>query len=223
MQKIIKINETDIKEIVREVLNSIGKKRVHEVKYFHPTGKSLPNGSNIQRGGFLHECKLNKESYVLDESVHGEQYGLADYKGGVITFSTDINALKMSNNAIVNKMKQFIETLKQRFNKDKILHNVITKFNKQSDEYIGAYSVGNFFKGKYVGDNGEMYDEKSLSIEINGLSTKSLVKVAEDIANRFRQETVLVKDLNTGKIFLVDGEPSDNPIETEMSRINTKV
>lgn len=202
---------------------SIFRSNVKEVRYFHPSGKSMPNGSHFQRGGFLHECKQNKNAYVLDEAVHGEQYGLAKYKGGVITFSTDINAIELSKNAFVNKIKQIIETYKQRFNKEKLIHKVVNRFNDNSDEYIGAYSVGNFFQGKYVGDNGEMYNEKSLSIEVNGLSSKSLVQLAEYIAEMFRQETVLVKDLNNGKIFLVDAEPSDVSLDDEMKRINVAV
>ena len=61
------------------------------------------------------------------------------------------------------------------------MHNVINKFNNNGGEYIGAYSVGNFFKGKYVGDNGEMFNDKSLSIEINGLSSESLLKLASRV------------------------------------------
>lgn len=215
-----------IKKIVKEELDRSFSKRKHirEVRYFHPSGKTLPNGSNIQRGGFLNECRQNKNAYTLDEGVHGEQYGLAKFRGGIITFSTDINAIQMSSNAFINKIKQTIETFKQRFGKDKLIHKVITKFNSNSEEeYIGAYSVGNFFHGRYVGDNGEMYNEKSLSVEVNGLSSRSLFRLAEYIAETFRQETVLVKDLNNGKIFLVDAVPSDVPLEKEMERINTEV
>ena len=117
---------------------------IHEVKYFHPSGMSLPNGVYYEHGYFLNECRKNKNSYILDESVYGEQYGL--------------------------------------------------------------YSVGNFFKGKFVGDNGEMYSEKSISIEINGLSSISLFKLSENLAKAFQQETVLVKDLNRNKIYLVDSK-----------------
>lgn len=37
----------------------------NRVKYFHPEGKSMPNGSQYQRGGFLQECKQNTNSFVL--------------------------------------------------------------------------------------------------------------------------------------------------------------
>ena len=212
-----------LKVIAESIRKNIGRQNVREVRYFHPSGKPIPNGSNIQRGGYLNECRQNKNAYTLDEAVHGEQYGLAKYKGGIITFSTDVNAIQMSPNSIVNKIKQSVETFKQRFGKDKLIHKAVNRFNQNEDEYIGAYSVGNFFHGRYVGDNGEMYNEKSVSVEVNGLSTNSLVKLAEYIAEIFRQETVLVKDLNNGKIFLVDATPSETPIEQEMQRINTEV
>jgi hypothetical protein len=147
----------------------VNRKKVREVKYFHPSGKSLPNGSHIQRGGFLHECRQNKDAYVLSESVHGEQHGPAKYRGGVITFPAGINAPEWSD----------------------------------KDSFGGAYSVGHCFKGKYVSDNGETYDETSFSIEVNGLSSQSLLQLAEHLAETVLQKTILVKDLNNGKIWMV--------------------
>ena len=101
---------------------------------------------------------------------------------------------------------------------------MINKFNDtaKKEEKIEAYSVGNFFKGKYVGDNGEMYNEKSLAIEINGISSRHLLEFAEMLAKDFMQETVLVKDLNLNKIYLADTIPipSDKTIRDELSNVN---
>ena len=196
-----------------------------EIDYFHPDGKHMPNGSNYQRGGFLTECRINRNSFVLDEGVHGEQYGLSKYRGGIIVFSTDVNAVTLSNNKLINKVKQLIITFNNRLNKGKIIHKVINKFNdttKNEEEKIGAYSVGNFFKGKYVGDNGEMYNEKSISVEINGISSKHLLEFAEMLAKEFMQETVLVKDLNLNKIYLADTipMPTDKTVRDELSNVN---
>lgn len=219
-----KLNRLIESIVESEVCSRIGGVKVREIEHFHPTGKPMPNGSHIQRGGYLNECRLNFNAYVLDEGVHGEQYGLAKYRGGIITFSTDINAVQLSSNKILNKIRQVIETFKQRLHKDRLIHNVIALFDRDNEEeYIGSYSVGHFFKGRYVGDDGQMFNENSVSVEVNGLSSKSLVNLAERIATTFKQETVLVKDLNCGKIFLVDTEPSDEPLEKSMERINTDV
>ena len=97
-----------------------------------------------------------------------------------------------------------IATFNNRINRNKKIHNTINYLNKgieKPEERIGAYSVGNFFKGKYVGDNGEMYNDKSLSVEINGISSRNLLSFAELLAKEFMQETVLIKDLNLNKIY----------------------
>lgn len=219
------ILEKIIKESIRKVISETNHTNWTEVKYFHPQRQTMPNGSHYQRGGFLQECRENSNSFVLDEGVHGNQYGMSKYRGGIIVFSTDVNAVELDKNKIVNKIKQVIATFKNRFRKDSIIHNVMNKFNDNGDEYIGAYSVGNFFKGKYVGDNGEMYNERSLAIEINGLSSKSLLKVAEMIAQEFMQETVLVKDLNRNKIYTADSIPMpiDSNLDAELDNVNTEV
>lgn len=215
-----------IKESVEKTLDSfiISKmKGVREVRHFHPEGLCMPNGSHVQRGGYIAECRRNSQSFMLDEGVHGEQYGLSEYRGGVIVLSTDVNAVEMSENSVLNKVKQLVKTYGNRLRKGRIIHRSVNSFNVEGDEYIGAYSVGRFFSGKYVGDSGEMYDEKSLSVEVNGLSSRSLLRFAEILADAFMQETVLVKDLNTGKIYLADPIPSDADFTSEMERINAKV
>ena len=219
------VSEKRIKEIIREsVKKALTRGGVwKEVRYFHPDGKTMPNGSHYQRGYFIHECKKNANNFVLDEGVHNMQYGMAEYRGGIIVFSTDVNAITLDSNKFLNKVKQVIMTFKQRYKKDSIIHNVMNKFNDRGGEYVGAYSVGNFFKGKYVGDNGEMYDEKSIAVEINGLSSKSLLTIAEMIAKEFRQETVLVKDLNKNKIYTADSIPipNDTTLDDELGKVNT--
>lgn len=217
-----------IEEIVNNVIDSIiieHTTHFKEVKYFHPSGKTMPNGSHYQRGGFINECKINKDNFVLDEGVHGEQYGMAQYRGGLVVFSTDVNAVKLNDNKLINKIKQLIATFNNRINRNKKIHNTINKLNngiKKPEERIGAYSVGNFFKGKYVGDNGEMYNDKSLSVEINGISSRNLLSFAELLAKEFMQETVLVKDLNLNKIYLADSIPmsSDTTLRDELSKVN---
>jgi hypothetical protein len=48
-----------------------------------------------------------------------------------------------------------------------------------------------------------LYDESSLSVEIVGITSDVLNKVAEELAQEFKQETVLVKNYDENKIYLV--------------------
>lgn len=216
------INESVKKDIdvIQLFETTSPKKHFREIKYFSTDGSTMPNGICYQRGHFIHECNVNAEKFILDEAIHNNQYGLSDYRGGIIVFSTDVNAVELDKNKIYNKVKQILTTLNQRINTGKIAHKIINKFNKYNNEYIGAYSVGNAFKGKYVGDDGEEYNERSTTIEINGLSSNGLLRLAEMIARIFHQETVLVKDFNNMKFYLANGlRSNDNP---DFSQINSK-
>ena len=196
-----------ITESMKKVLDSFVIRTmggVREVRHFHPSGHTMPNGSHIQRGGYLAECRRNAESFTLDDGVHGEQYKFLDYRGGVIVLPMDVNAVELSQNALMDKVKQIVVTYGNRLRKGRVVREPL---DGEGTEHIVAYGVGKSFTGKYVGDNGEMYDGKSLSVEVNGLSGRSLLRFAEMLANAFVQETVLVKDLNTGKIYLADPIP----------------
>ena len=37
---------------------------IREIEYFSESGKGMPNGSHIQRGGFLTECYRNANKFV---------------------------------------------------------------------------------------------------------------------------------------------------------------
>ncbi len=176
---------------------------IKEIKYFHPSGEMLPNGSHYQRGGFLNECRKNINCFRA-KSLCGEPHGLAECRGGVIVFSAKV--AELSTNQLVNEIKQFFESKKKRFNKSKIHHDTIMNLNngytRNNDEYNGAYSLGCFFIGKYVGDNGDVFNDTSICLKMNGLSRKSMLKLAETIVDGF-QTSILVKGLTDGKIYLV--------------------
>lgn len=217
---LIKERARDTLEVLALFENTNPRSFFKEIKYFSRDGKGMPNGVAFQRGNFLKECKDNREAFILDEGIHGEQYGLSDYRGGIIVFSTDVNAVELDSNKLLNKVKQILMTIGQRINTSKMSHKTITDFNNKNGEYIGAYTLGHAFKGHYVGDNGEQFSERSTTLEINGLSSQGLLILAEMLCRTFHQETVLVKDFNSMKFYLADPKNSDFP---DFSVVNTKV
>ncbi len=139
------------------------------------------------------------EDGIITEGIAPEQYGLDKHKGGVIVFSTDVNALDVSKSKIKNYMKSKYRTIINRLFYGKKVSDIITK--KFSE--IGAFSIGNSFRGRYV-SNGRVFNEKSVSLEVLGMPTDVLMRLAAQVAKDFSQETVLLKDYNTGRNLLID-------------------
>lgn len=147
--------------------------QIKEIRYFSRDGKSMPNGIGFQRGNFLHECKNNREAFVLDENIHNEAIRSAALRGGIIVFPSDADTASLESWLTSEKGN------------------------------IGAFSVGNAFRGKYVGGNSEEFGDHSTTIEVGGLSTRELLNLAGKTARFSLQGTVLVKDLNKNKIYIV--------------------
>lgn len=166
----------------------------------------------LQFSSFTEALKMNSP-FKLPEgrvfyNVNGKKlaesisYTFED-KGGIIVFSTDVNAM-VDAKGFVNKIKGFFKgkfnTLMNRLLRIKKLDSLLKNYKD-----VMAYSIGNFFKGKYFDrKTGKTYSEKSLSIEIIGIPSDLLVPIAESIAKEFMQKEVLVKNYETDKIFLVD-------------------
>ena len=166
--------------VEQTLINAFGKcspKIFREVEHFHPEGENMPNGVAYQRGGYIKECMENIQAFVLDEGVHDRQYGLKNYRGGVIVFSTDINVLNGEKGVEKYKRKfsNLWETIKNRVLKYRKLERIRNLFNDNNGEQFYAYSVGHAFRGKYQSDDGKLYDENSVTFEIDGISSDSLL------------------------------------------------
>ena len=139
------------------------------------------------------------EGKALKEGI---SYEFED-KGGIIVFSTDVNAVidaKGFKAVVKGFFKTKFSTFLNRFKRHSKISNVLQSFND-----VQAYSVGNFFRGKYFDrGTGKTYSEKSMSVEIIGIPTEMLVPIAEKIAIEFNQKEVLVKEYGTNRIYLVD-------------------
>lgn len=147
--------------------------------------------------------KYSKENELISSETfeEGIQYEPSDReKGGIIIFSTEVNAKELSPNAIANWVKQKVSTISNNINKNKKIDAIGKKYD------LVGWTVGKYLSGRYTAKNGKAFGENSLSLEIIGVSTDTLIKIAEDVCKEFQQEAVLVKDYSTGRILFVDTE-----------------
>jgi hypothetical protein len=152
----------------------------------------------------LWECNYDRDWYSFNgekiaEGIAPDQMGLDKYLGGTIVFSTDVNAQDLSKNKLVNWFENKYTTFVNRLFRKKKL----TKLIKDKFSDVGGFSIGNFFNGRYIEKN-TVFNEKSLCIEVLGIPSEILIRLATEIARDFNQSTVLLKDKNTNKNILID-------------------
>jgi hypothetical protein len=122
-----------------------------------------------------------------------------DKKGGIIVFSTDVNAEKQSENRFINFLKQKMKTISNRLNATKKIDKIAAK-----NELVG-WTIGHYLDGRYTSPkNGKQYGENSLSLEIIGVDFEKLYTIAMEICDSFSQESVLLKDFSSGRVLFVD-------------------
>lgn len=121
-------------------------------------------------------------------------------KGGLITFSTEVNAYNFSDSKFKNWMKKKIATIDNRINTNKRIDEI----GKRHD--LVGWTVGHFLNGRYTSNNGLVFDEKSLSLEIIDVDLDTLIAVAEELCIMFLQESVLLKDYTSGRVMFIDAE-----------------
>jgi len=141
---------------------------------------------------------VSPKKTLLSEGIQFEPS--SNKKGGVIVFSTDINAVELSPNKLRNWIKQKIFTLRNRLRTTKMLDLIVGR----SSDRIEGWTIGHYFDGRYRAKNGNTFGEKSLSLEIIGIEFNALLKIAEEICKEFKQESVLLRDFSTGRILFVD-------------------
>ena len=161
--------------------------------------EGLGNSYSSRRYLYSSIRKANDRHPLIVESISYEVP--QEEAGGIIVISTDINSKNLNKNKLVNWIHQKIKTLGNRLTYNK---KVVDRL--KTDERVGGWTIGRFLKGRYVGDNGQVFDENSFSIEIIGISIDNLLDIAEDICKDFDQETVLVKTYYPQRILFVDSE-----------------
>ena len=215
IEKYGEIDETRI-ELARELQRS--KKEREDM--------DKQNRENLKRNEEIAE-KLKKENGI-NKPTHRmlmkyrqfeETGGKCMYCGGDIDLKTFMYGIDTEWEHIIPKALLFDNSFSnsicacQKCNK--------TKNDRTAYDYMRSLGTQRF--NDYKGRVKKMYDEKSIAVEINGLSSKSLLTIAEMIAKEFRQETVLVKDLNKNKIYTADSipMPNDTTLDDELGKVNT--
>lgn len=148
------------------------RKVFREVKYFSRSGKTIPTGVYYVRGAFIRECRVNSDAFMLSENMHRAD-AYTRLSGGVIVFRS----------------------------KDHSVFDNIEGVTRIADEVLAQkFKVGRAFQGSYD-SAGEAYNSNSITIEIDGLSSFGLLCAAEIFAYRLHQSAIIVKDLNTMRIY----------------------
>lgn len=145
--------------------------------------------------------KINKDKILISEGIQYEPK--ENEKGGIIIFSTEVNAEELSDNKLINWFKQKFSSFKNKLFKNRKIDNIANKHN------LVGWTIGKFLNGRYTAKNGKTYSENSLSVEIIGVSSDELIKIAEELCIEFIQESVLVKDYSTGRVMFVEADLED--------------
>lgn len=149
----------------------------------------------------LHAIKVDPNKVIAKgDSLHeGIDFEVPENeKGGIIIFSEEVNAIKQSDNKLIDWIKKKVKTLANNINYKKKIDTIAN-----AHDLVG-WTVGRFLDGRYKAKNGKMYGEKSLSVEIVGVTSETLIQIAEELARAFEQEAVLVKDYSTNSVLFVN-------------------
>lgn len=208
----MKITRTELSEMIKkEVMKLFEEKKVEEKReYGSPFGK-LTYMNAMKESYMWGMIEATKDKMLISEGIDwnnsvrvNEGVDLAtekemlDKKGGIIVFSTDVNAVELSPNRVVNWLKQKFTTLRNRMQSTSKIDKYGKKYN------LAGWTVGHYLDGRYTDKNGNFYGENSLSVEIIGVSTDEMISIAEDICREFNQESVILKDYTSHRILFID-------------------
>ena len=202
-RNVVRMTESKIKQIVAEVvekvLNLSG--RIPENRDAGYNVVTLYEGkqkSAYSSGAYLSAAIKKNGNVLFSQLNEGIDFQpSANERGGIIVFSTDVNAVQMDEQEVIDFLKQKMQTISNRINSTKKIDRIA-----KSNNLIG-WTIGKYLNGRYTAENGKQYGENSLSLEIIGVSCETRIKIAEELCTSFVQESVLVKDYSSGSIMFV--------------------
>lgn len=139
-----------------------------------------------------------------------------EQKGGLIIFSTDVNAV-VDSNQLIAKIRSLMATIKNRMSVRKKVTSAIQSSVGSGNSF--GFTMGQNFKGRfYDAETKKTFDEKSYTLEVVGITPYVLGLIARNICKVFNQKMVLVKDYETGKIYMEDTiDDGINPLSSTSS------
>ena len=66
-----------------------------------------------------------------------------------------------------------------------------------------GWSIGNLYRGRYHSPSGQVFNEKSFTVDIRGVPFKFVEQAGEALRKKFDQETVLLVDHSDNKAWLL--------------------
>lgn len=193
----IKLFENAVKTAIEEINESelFNNFKLYEI--YNGKDGGAYRASRYLAKSITSEGKTPIFSSLLNEGIQYEPS--ENEKGGIIVFSTDVNAEKQSENKIINWLKQKMLTISNRLNATKKIDKIA------ADNDLVGWTIGHYLDGRYTSPkNGKQYGENSLSVEMVGVTFDQLVKIAMEICASFKQESVLLKDYSSGRVLFVD-------------------
>lgn len=126
--------------------------------------------------------------------------GWSERTDNKITVSPDVNAYrdeKLTEEENIKQNKLFTEQNTQNLSQN--VESAILKVVKKNRKF----TISETNKGRYLSDNGELFEEKSHGVDIKGISQKEAEDIARVLADQMKQESVLVwnEDLKKAKII----------------------
>jgi hypothetical protein len=130
-------------------------------------------------------CKISMENTIAIIKK-GLNISSAVKTGGVIVFSSSFNI----------NTRIFVQRIKNIY-----YHSFDDpEFNKEN---IESLTIGKYFSGFFYDFSfNEKYDNTSWAIELLGISSSFLETIAEQLANKFQHQSVIIMDYADGKIYL---------------------
>lgn len=186
----IKANQEGFKKFIK------GKKVTENViditACFHPKNpKSYPGAYGMM--AYASEVRKNNSMFKFADRI-GD---LA--MGGMIVFASTVNAV----DGIDDEMKALLSEYQESFG-DSYFRETIDSYRQEKNLDGIGYTLGKNFAGRYVtGD--DQFDDNSFTVDIAGVDSETLQGIAEDLCHNFSQESVLVRDYNENKTYLVNG------------------
>jgi hypothetical protein len=119
-----------------------------------------------------------------------------DEMGGLIVFSTDVNVHTVKN--LFGRLKDWWQTVKNRLGYRSEIERLVRKVGGK------GFTIGTSFRGRYFSEQGEIFDEKSLTLEVLYANRQQLIDLATNLCRTFQQETVIVKTYADNQFYIVD-------------------
>lgn len=199
--------------------------KITEIKYFRSDNVHQKPAVFYYVKGMVNTIIRKTINAFIQNDFEGTVLKPSAYQGGMVVLPHSAT-IDLSESCF-SRLKALLQSTYYNIMNTHFENNKVNKLREKWHQEFAIldemplkdFEIAHSFKGFYRDENGLLYNQKSLTFDFKNLPTELLFVFALKLCKTCHQQTLLIIDMNTNKIYILENDTDTKTTPEEISEI----